>query len=384
MEETKSEFTGNRYGRMEWAGAFGDLGTLVPFVIAYITLLDMDPLGILLGFSVSLIVCGLFYRTPFPVQPMKAIGAVATMQAAQTVTLTAGAVHAASLATGFIWLFLGLTGLSKRVSGLIGRPVAIGIVLGLGLGFMLEGMRMMSGGWVVSIVALFLTLILIENRFVPAMFMLLIGGAAVAFARDPDLIVALSVARIEPRLPEFSLSHITWSDIANGLVFLALPQVPLTLGNAIIAVTDENNRLFPDRPVTERSVSISTGIMNIFGGAIGGVPMCHGAGGMAGHVRFGARTGGSLVILGGFLAVLGILFSGSVGTIFSVIPREVLGVILFLTGAQLALGSCDFAEDKGMRFVTIVTAGMAMWNIGLAFVVGLSIHNLIKRGLIRL
>src|ERR1041385_5953481 len=83
---------GNRFDRMEWAGAFGDLGTLVPFVVAYITLVKIDPFGILFAFGMSMIVVGLYYSTPFPVQPMKAIGAVATTQAAQTFTVTAGAV----------------------------------------------------------------------------------------------------------------------------------------------------------------------------------------------------------------------------------------------------------------------------------------------------
>jgi MFS superfamily sulfate permease-like transporter len=152
----------------------------------------------------------------------------------------------------------------------------------------------------------------------------------------------------------------------------------------MIAIVEENNRLFPDRLVSERSVSISTGIMNLFGSSIGGVPMCHGAGGMAGHVRFGARTGGALVILGVFLTMLALFFSGSVQTIFALIPREILGVILFLTGAQLALGSCDLSDEKGERFVTIVTAGLSIWNIGLAFVVGLSIYHLLKRGWVRL
>jgi MFS superfamily sulfate permease-like transporter len=158
----------------------------------------------------------------------------------------------------------------------------------------------------------------------------------------------------------------------------------LTLGNAIIAITGENYRLFPNRPVSERSVSISTGLMNLFGSAIGGVPVCHGAGGMAGHVRFGARTGGALIILGVVLVVLGLFFSSSVETIFRVIPNEVLGVILFLTGAQLALGSFDFSEDQGERFTTIVTAGLSIWNIGLAFVIGLALFHSIKRGWIRL
>ncbi|HYD08346.1 MAG TPA: putative sulfate/molybdate transporter, partial [Reyranella sp.] len=147
----------NRFDRMEWAGAFGDLGTLVPFVVAYIAVLKVDPFGVLLAFGLSLVACGIYYKTPFPVQPMKAIGAVATTQAAQTATITAGAVYAATLATGIIWLVLGLTGLASRVANLISRPVAIGIVLGLGLGFMLEGAKLMAAGWIVSGAALLAT-----------------------------------------------------------------------------------------------------------------------------------------------------------------------------------------------------------------------------------
>src|SRR5580698_2704779 len=126
----------NRFDRMEWAGAFGDLGTLLPFVVAYLAALKMDPFGVLFSFGLAMVICGLVYKTPFPVQPMKAIGAVATTQAAQTLTVTAGAVHAASLASGAIWLVLGLTGTAQRVARLVDRPVVVGIILGLGFGFM--------------------------------------------------------------------------------------------------------------------------------------------------------------------------------------------------------------------------------------------------------
>ncbi len=102
-------------------------------------------------------------------------------------------------------------------------------------------------------------------------------------------------------MPAFAWPALSASDIWLGAVLLALPQLPLTFGNAILAITSENNRLFPDRPVTERGVAISTGIGNAFTSAVGGVPMCHGAGGMAGHVKFGARTGGATVMLGALL-----------------------------------------------------------------------------------
>jgi xanthine/uracil permease len=116
----------------------------------------------------------------------------------------------------------------------------------------------------------------------------------------------------------------------------------------------------------------------------GGVPMCHGAGGMAGHVRFGARTGGAVVILGILLLALALFLSGSVETLLRLFPPAVLGVILFLTGAQLALGSCDFSKDKGERFVTVATAALAVWNVGIAFVAGMAAYALLKRGLLRI
>ncbi|MGQ0677030.1 MAG: putative sulfate/molybdate transporter, partial [Rhodospirillales bacterium] len=114
------------WGRMEWAGAFGDLGTLIPFTVAYIGVLKMDAMGVLFGFGAAMVACGFYYRTPFPVQPMKAIGAVAATQAAQTAIITPAAVHAAGLATGLIWLVLGLTGWAERISRLVARPVTVG------------------------------------------------------------------------------------------------------------------------------------------------------------------------------------------------------------------------------------------------------------------
>jgi MFS superfamily sulfate permease-like transporter len=369
---------------MEIAGAFGDLGTLVPFVVAYISVLKMDPFGVLLAFGISMVVCGVIYRTPIPVQPMKAAGAIATTQAAQTLVITPAMVWGASLATGIVWLVLGLTGTAHRVARLVSRPVVIGIILGLGFGFMIEGAKMMSQNWWVGGVALLGASLLLTNRVIPAMFLLLLFGAAYGLISDPSLVDALRAVRVEARWPTFALSALTFNDFLMGAVFLALPQVPLTLGNAIIAITEENNRLFPHRPVSEGKMATSTGLMNLVGASLGGVPMCHGAGGMAGHVQFGARTGGALVVLGVLLLITAIFFSGSVDTLLRLFPPSVLGVILFLTGGQLALGACDISKDKGERFVTVVTGALAVWNVGIAFIVGMAAYALNKRGLLRL
>lgn len=370
---------------MEWAGAFGDLGTLIPFLVAYITLLKMDPFGVLFAFGVAKIVSGLYYRTPFPVQPMKAIGIISTTQAAQTLTITPNMVYGAGMATGLIWLLLGVTGASRRVAQIVGRPVALGIILGLGFSFMLNGIRMIAAGWLLGGIALTGTLLLLKNRVIPAMFLVLVFGAVAALIQDPSMLAALRAADFSVRLPAWPLGTMSWHDFVLGTLFLAVPQLPLTLGNAVIGITEENNRLFPDRPVNERKVSISTGLMNLIAPLFGGVPMCHGAGGMAGHVTFGARTGGALIILGSLILILAIFFSASIETLFRIFPTPVLGVILFLTGAQLALGTCGTKTfGKNENFVMFTTAAFAIWNIGIAFVFGAVVYHLLKRRIISL
>jgi MFS superfamily sulfate permease-like transporter len=369
---------------MEWAGAFGDLGTLVPFVVAYIAVLKMDPFGILFAFGAALTICGAFYKTPFPVQPMKALGAAAVAQAAQTATITSAAVYGAGLVTGLMWLVLGLSGAATYIARIVPRFVVVGIVLGLGFSFMSEGITLMSTGWLLAAIGLAGTLMLLTNRVVPAMFVLLLFGVVCGVVQDPAVAHALAGVRPELRAPRFALAAVGWHDLWVGTLFLALPQLPLTLGNAVIAIREENNRLFPAHPISDRSVAISTGVMNVAASCVGGVPMCHGAGGMAGHVAFGARTGGAPIILGTILLVLAFWFSGSVATILGVLPKAVLGVVLFLTGAQLALGSCDFSKNKVERFITLATAAFAMWNVGLAFIVGMALGYLAKRGALRL
>ncbi len=379
-----SHVPANHFDRMEWAGAFGDLGTLIPFAVAYIAVLKMDPFRVLFSFGAAMVICGAYYKTPFPVQPMKAIGAVAATQAAQTATITQGTVFGADLATGVIWLILGLTGAAKHISRLCPRPVVVGIVLGLGIGFMLEGIRWMSGGWAIAAIGLLGTVLLLSNKAIPAMFLLLLFGTLCGAYENPGFLHALLASKVELHLPTLALTTVTWHDLLIGTAFLALPQLPLTLGNAVIAIREENNRLFPDRSVTENGIATSTGLMNLGSAVVGGVPMCHGAGGMAGHVAFGARTGGAPIILGVILLGLAFFLSGSIQTIFALIAQPVLGVILFLTGAQLALGSCDFSKNKGKRFITLATAAFALWNVGLAFIIGILLHQIARRGWLRL
>jgi predicted benzoate:H+ symporter BenE len=366
--------TKNLYNRMEWAGAFGDVGTLIPFVVAYITIVKVDPLGLLFMFGICLLVAGFYYRTPIPIQPMKAIGAAAIAGG-----IDPAALFGSGLTTGIFWLLAGVTGAIRPIAKLATKPVVRGIMLGLGLSFMVDGVNRMKTAPLLAGIALVITYLLLTNPKIPAMFMLLIIGVGSAIIMDPQLASELAKIHIAFRLPEFSLHMITWNDIVLGTLLFTIPQIPLTLGNAVIAITAENNQLFPDRQVTEKKIAISQGIMNVVSPLLGGIPMCHGAGGMAGHVRFGARTGGALVILGSILILIALFFSESISILFKIFPNAILGVILFFAGSELAIVVKDIGDKKSDFYVMLIVAAFAMWNMGVAFLVGVILDNALRR-----
>jgi MFS superfamily sulfate permease-like transporter len=371
---------GNDYDARELAGAFGDLGTLIPFVVGYITVARMDAAGVLVAFGLFKIIAGLTFKTPVPIQPMKAIGTAAIAHAG---TITAGAVWASGLFTGVLWLVMGLSGGVSWIAKITSRPVIQGLVLGLGLGFLLEGITLAQDDWVLAVVAVALTFFLLSHDRVPAMLVLLAFGIVVAVARDPALAGDLGALSFRVRLPELALTQIGWQDLVTGIMVLGLPQAGLTLGNAIVATVEENNQVFPDRPITVRMVAIDHGIMNLVGTALGGVPMCHGAGGMAGHVRFGARTGGSLVMLGILVLFVGLFFADSVETLFKLFPPSLLGVILMFGGLELAAGVRAGSAEKTDRYVMVFTAGVAMWNMGAGYLAGLALWHALQRNWVR-
>jgi len=215
------------------------------------------------------------------------------------------------------------------------------------------------------------------------MLLLLAFGMGVAFMTNPSLWQEISQISVRFRFPEFSLGRMSWADLVAGTLILGLPQAPLTLGNAIIGTAEENNELFPDRPARVKTIAVDHGVMNLFSAVIGGIPLCHGAGGMAGHVRFGARTGGALVILGVILLILGLFFSDSVATILKMFPPSILGVILFFTGLELASISKDIGNQRPDVYIMLVVAGLAMWNMGAAYLAGLVLFYGVKRGILK-
>ena len=372
---------GNEYSLREAAGAFGDLGTLVPFAVGYMTIAGLPAQGVLLGFGLVAIVTGLYFRTPMPVQPMKAI---ATTAIANPQIFAPAAIWMSALVTGALWLAMALTGAVSWLAALTARPVVRGLVLGLGLMFMVEGIRLMQGSVALALVGLVLTFVMLGQRRLPAMVGLLLYGSAAALLRDPTLAADLSALSPVLRVPSVGLPAVTWNDLIQGAVLLALPQAALTLGNAVIATAEEHNALFPDRPVTVRRLALDHALMNFGAAAVGGVPMCRGAGGMAGHIRFGARTGGALVMLGIVLCTVGLFFADSVSTLFRLFPMSILGVILFFGGLELAAGVSNEGFSHEERVVLVVTAAFALWNMGLGYLAGLIVYHAWRRGLVSL
>ena len=373
---------GNEYNIQEMAGAFGDLGTLIPFVVGYITINHMDPAGILVGFGIFKLWAGFYFKTPVPIQPMKAIGTAAITQGG---AITPGAIFASGLFTGVVWGFMGLSGAVSWIEKITRRPVVQGIVLGLGLGFVVEGVKMTHGDLLLAAIAGAMTLVLLSYPRLPAMLALLALGAGVALVREPTLLADLARMSFHFRLPTTGLSQIAWSDVAAGIMILGLPQLPLTLGNAIISTVEENNTHFPDRPITVKEVALDHAALNLVGTALGGIPMCHGAGGMAGHIRFGAKTGGALVILGSLVLFVGLFLADSVATLFKCFPPVILGVILLFGGLELAAGGRGGANNsKEDRYIIYLMAGLAMWNMGVAYLVGLLLAIACERKWVRL
>jgi MFS superfamily sulfate permease-like transporter len=308
---------------------------------------------------------------------MKAIGTVAISQPG---VITPGAVWASGLFTGLLWLVLGLTGAVTWVARITSRPVVQGLIVGLGLGFVLEGVRMAEADLPLAVAATALAFVLLSRERIPAMLGLLAFGMIVALVQEPGLFGELGRVSFRLRLPDFALTRLGWQDLVTGVLVLGLPQAALTLGNAIVATVEENNALFPERPLTVRTVAVDHGLMNLVGTSLGGVPMCHGAGGLAGHVRFGARTGGALVILGSLVLFTGLFLADSVETLFRVFPPALLSVILLFGGLELAAGAQPGNGSKEDRYVMLLTAGVSLWNMGAAYAVGLVLGWAFQRG----
>jgi MFS superfamily sulfate permease-like transporter len=366
-----------RYDRGEFAGSLGDLGTFLPLLLAMSAQNGLDFATALFFAGLFQVVTGLLFSIPMAVQPMKAIAAVALVQG-----LSAKQIVAAGMSVSALILVLGLSGLIDWLDRAMPRPVVRGIQLALGLSLLMKGVQAIAGAapgfaadsWLTGALAALLVLLLYDSARVPAALVLFLAGLALALAGSPELLDRLGLG--------FTLPHWSppsWSDFASSFGSAALPQIPLTTFNSVIAVCALSADLFPEHPANPRRVACSVGWMNLVAGWFGAMPMCHGAGGLAGHYRFGARTNGSILILGVALIGLAVLLGSTFMPLAAAFPHSILGVMLAFSGLELALVARDQREHAD-AFVMLVTAGvgLALNHIALGFAAGLAVSFVLR------
>jgi MFS superfamily sulfate permease-like transporter len=312
------------------AGAFGDLGTFLPHVVSVLTVGGLSPVGVFVGFGLFYAATGAFYRLPIPVQPMKAVSAIVI-----TSHLAPGAVAATGVILGVVLLPLAFTGLIERLSKAIPQSVVAGLQLGLGVTLALLGFKLMLQiPWLgLGVLALVCALMLIPRCPATLIALFVAVGAGQVFG-----LTAVPVpTALHLTLPGLALP--SWDDAAAALRQAVLPQLALTITNAIIVTAALARSLFPEAPgrATERRLTITSGLANLLLAPFGALPMCHGAGGLIAHHRFGARTGAAPLILGVLCLGLGLFFSAMALDLMRMIPMAAVGAFLSVAGADLAI-----------------------------------------------
>ncbi|CAM6120166.1 unnamed protein product [Calypogeia fissa] len=210
---------------------------------------------------------------------------------------------------------------------------------------------------------------------IPTALIIFIVGVIIAIARDTKVFRGWVFGP-----SAIHTVHISAHDWRTGFVRAAVPQIPLSIFNSVIAVCKLSKDLFPDKKfVTPAHVSVSVGLMNLVGCWFGAMPVCHGCGGLAGQYRFGARTGLSVVILGSVKLLVGLVFGSSLLRLLSNFPVGLLGVLLFFSGLELAMACRDMStrmEAFVMLVVTFVALGTS--NLTKGFVIGLMVWAGVK------
>ncbi|WP_284030329.1 putative sulfate/molybdate transporter [Halobaculum lipolyticum] len=336
----------------EWTGAVGDSVTVLPIVVALAALTPVSLAHALLFFGVFQVVWGLVYGLPLSVEPMKALAGLALAGA-----LTAGEYVAAGLLAGGVLVVAAATGALSRVERFVGRPVIRGIQLAVALVLLRAGVDLgladpplaLAAAGVAGVVAL-------------AGFR---RGAALAAL---GLGLALALARTgapAASLPGLSVFPAAAPALTADALSATTGQLAMTVGNAAVATSLLLSDLF-DADVSADRLAGSMGAMCLAAVPLGGVPMCHGSGGLAGKHAFGARTGGANLVLGG-LYLAAVPFAGVVAAF----PMAVLGVVLAVVAVHLGRRAVDVEGRGALALVALVGVVGLAWTVGAAFLVGL-------------
>ena len=372
-----------RFDRNELAGAFGDVGTSIPLIILLLTVpIGLDPRSVMMIFGACLVFSGLAYRLPIPVQPMKAMAtiAIASHGIGAGEAVTAGMLAAAGLISGAVMGALSLSGALTFAARLVPKAVIRGIQFGLGMKLAIilglqkylhqggSGYIFADGmdGYVLAAAAAVIVLMLYGNRRFPAALFVIAIGVVYVFASPRGWDIATS--GLDPGLPRFTSPAA--ADFLPALLILAIPQLPLSLGNAVLATSRTVSDLFPGRTVGVGKLGLTYSLLNLLAPWLGGIPVCNGSGGVAGYHTFGARTGGSVIIYGALFLVLGGLFGSGFFAFVQAFPRPLLAVLLVFEGLAMMRLSADMASDKTGFFIVLLV-GLLGAGVRYGFLIGL-------------
>ncbi len=357
--------SGLRFNLSEAAGSVGDFGTILPIVLGVALVCNVNLSYIFLFFALWYVISGLYYRLPIPVEPLKAVGAIAIAEG-----LTAGEIAASGLIMGVLFLALGLVGGMRYLSDRIPTSVVRGVQAGLALlllktSFGFVAADPLFAGISVGVVLLFfLAALRWKVKDLSALLVLGIGVCAGVLSAGLPSLSAIS-------LPALVLPNP--ADVFFAAWYLVPPQIPLTLTNAILATALLTRDLFRTEVDPDR-LSRTIGVMNLVSVPFGGFPMCHGAGGLAAQYRFGARTGGSNIIAGAIFLGFALFFASPES--LALIPIGVFGGLLIF--AAVELGKHSMKTDS--IFVTVVIAALSvLMNITVGFVIGLMLAWALER-----
>ncbi len=365
---------GPRIGRYrlttgELSGAFADLGVLIPLEAALIAINGINPTSTLLGVGVAYVAAGWYFRLPMPVQPLKAFSVIAIAQALSPSVIAAGA-----LLMSLSLFLLASSRAIEYLNRVVPQEVVRGVQFGLGVllirsatgmvftkPFLVggEGRRYLdlagfdvSMGILVGLLSVMLLLLFLWRPLLPAGAVVAAVGVAIGLALEGEGVrLSLGPAAMGFAWPEAG-------DFSKAFVVLVIPQLPLTLTNAVIATVDTARTYFGEdaRRVTPVRTSLSMVAGNLWAGVAGGLPMCHGSGGLTAHYRMGARSPVSTTITGALLVSVALLFGSSALAVRSLVPYAVLGALLLYVGVQHLLLGLKVKDPRHLVVVAVVAA----------------------------
>ncbi|MEW6007460.1 MAG: putative sulfate/molybdate transporter [bacterium] len=232
------------FNRMEFAGSLGDVATFLPIFIGLCVINGLNP-GIGLCFAgLFYIFSSLYYKIPMPVQPLKALGAIAIASG-----LSFSLVQAAGMLMGITLLFLAMSNLCNFLSKIFTKPIIRGIQFGVGLMLIETSVKLMyqpirtnspsafSFNLFVIIISSLIMLVLLLKRL-PASCGILNFGIMVSLIQGNSLSLSFSPPS------GINLFFPNLSELSKTFFLLFIPQLPLTLGNAVVSTKDLAERYF--------------------------------------------------------------------------------------------------------------------------------------------